>query len=220
VDLSVIKFDSNGLVPAIAQDYENGEVLMLAYMNTEALQKTISTGKAHYYSRSRSKLWLKGETSGHVQLIKEIRYDCDADAILIKVDQKVGACHTGHRSCFYRTIDGEESKDQVFDPDMVYKNGETTPYILNKVFKVIRKRMDDPKEGSYVNSLIKKGEEHVLRKVGEEALEVILASKDGRKDRIIEEAADLVFHLLILLGTNDVEPDDVYSELHKRHRPD
>jgi len=218
VKLDNIKFDKNGLVPAIAQDYENGEVLMLAYMNKEALEKTIETGKAHYYSRSRSKQWLKGETSGHFQIIKKIMYDCDADTILIKVDQKVGACHTGHRSCFYRTIDGEEDGKKVFEPNAVYE--ETSSQIIDKVFGVIEKRMKNPKDGSYVCSLIKKGEEHVLRKVGEEALEVILASKDGKKERIIEEAADLVFHLLILLGTSGVKPKDVYSELYKRQKPE
>ena len=111
----------DGLIPAIAQDYETGEVLMLAYMNDEALAKTRETGKAHYWSRSRKKLWLKGETSGNFQVVKEIRIDCDSDAVLLLVEQKGGACHTGYRSCFYRTVDGEVVGQKIFEPKDVYR---------------------------------------------------------------------------------------------------
>jgi phosphoribosyl-AMP cyclohydrolase len=111
------------LIPAISQDWKTGEVLMLAYMNEEALAKTRQTGKAHYYSRSRKKLWLKGESSGHFQLVKEIRIDCDQDAILLLIEQKGGACHTGYRSCFYRTIDGTIVSEKIFSPEEVYRNG-------------------------------------------------------------------------------------------------
>ncbi len=220
MELSKIKFDDKGLIPAIVQDYKNGEVLMLAYVNREALEKTINTGKCHYYSRSRKKLWLKGETSGHFQVLKDICFDCDADTVLLKVDQKVAACHTGHRTCFYRTLEDTKQGKKIFDPDAVYGEGEGSPYIVDKVFRLIRSRIDKPKEGSYVCSLIKKGEEYVLRKVAEEALEVILASKDGVKSRVVEESADLLFHLLIVLGTNEIAPDDVYLELQKRHKPE
>ena len=121
-----LKFDDNGLIPAVIQDYKNNEVLMVAYMNDEAVKKTIGTKKAHFYSRSRKKLWLKGESSGHIQKVKEIRFDCDADCLLVKVDQVGGACHTGYRSCFYRKLkDGKGnislSGRKIFDPDKVYK---------------------------------------------------------------------------------------------------
>lgn len=122
--LDEITFDSRGLVPAIIQDYKNGEVLMLAYMNRESLQKTLSSGKAHFWSRSRQKLWLKGESSGHIQEVKEILVDCDMDALVFKVDQKVAACHTGYRSCFYRKLEGEDFTvvgEKVFDEGDVYK---------------------------------------------------------------------------------------------------
>ena len=120
-----LKFDKTGLIPAIIQDYKSGEVLMMAYMNRESLRRTISTGKTHFYSRSRKTLWLKGETSGHIQKVKEIRFDCDADCLLIKVEQKGGACHTGYRSCFYRKLDKKGDikivGKKVFEPDEVYK---------------------------------------------------------------------------------------------------
>lgn len=120
-----LKLDKAGLIPAIIQDYKTGEVLMMAYMNGEALKRTLTTGKAHFYSRSRKKLWLKGETSGHIQKVKEIRFDCDADCLLVKVEQKGGACHTGYRSCFYRKLDKKGKVKivgkKVFEPDEVYK---------------------------------------------------------------------------------------------------
>lgn len=124
--ISNLKFDESGLMPAVIQDYKNNEVLMVAFMNGEAIRKTLSTGKAHFYSRSRKKLWLKGETSGHIQKVKEIRFDCDADCILVKVQQIGGACHTGYRSCFYRKLKDKKgnirvSGKKIFNPDKVYK---------------------------------------------------------------------------------------------------
>jgi len=122
--LDEIKFDTRGLVPAIIQDYKNGEILMLAYMNRESLQKTLSSGKTHFWSRSRQKLWLKGESSGHIQEVKEMFVDCDMDAVVFKVDQKVAACHTGYRSCFYRKLEGEDFTvmgEKVFEEGAVYK---------------------------------------------------------------------------------------------------
>lgn len=121
-----LKFDENGLIPAVIQDYKNNEVLMVAFMNGEAIRKTLSTGKAHFYSRSRKKLWLKGETSGHIQKVKEIRFDCDADCILVKVQQIGGACHTGYRSCFYRKLKDKKgnirvSGKKMFNPEKVYR---------------------------------------------------------------------------------------------------
>lgn len=124
--ISILKFDENGLIPAVIQDYKKNEVLMVAYMNDEAVKKTIATGRAHFYSRSRKKLWLKGESSGHIQKVKDIRFDCDADCLLIKVEQIGGACHTGYRSCFYRKLKDRKgnitvSGKKIFDPDKVYK---------------------------------------------------------------------------------------------------
>ncbi|HDM35793.1 MAG TPA: phosphoribosyl-AMP cyclohydrolase [Candidatus Syntrophoarchaeum butanivorans] len=115
-----LKYDDNGLIPVVAQDYRTGEVLMLAYMNEEALKATLSTGIVHYWSRSRRKLWKKGESSGHLQLLKEVLVDCDGDTLLVKVEQRGGACHTGYRSCFYRTINGKITQKRLFDPDEVY----------------------------------------------------------------------------------------------------
>ena len=130
--ISGLKFDGNGLIPAVIQDYKNGEVLMVAYMNDKAVRKTLETMKAHFYSRSRKKLWLKGESSGHIQKVKEIRFDCDADCLLVKVEQIGGACHTGYRSCFYRKLKDKKgntavSGKKMFDPDKVYKNNGLYP---------------------------------------------------------------------------------------------
>jgi len=130
--ISGLKFDGNGLIPAVIQDYKNGEVLMVAYMNDKAVRKTLETMKAHFYSRSRKKLWLKGESSGHIQKVKEIRFDCDADCLLVKVEQIGGACHTGYRSCFYRKLKDRKgntavSGKKMFDPDKVYKNNGLYP---------------------------------------------------------------------------------------------
>ena len=122
--LDSVKFDEQGLVPAIIQDHQNGEILMVAYMNRDSLQKTLATGKTHFWSRSRQKLWLKGESSGHIQQVREVLVDCDMDAIVFKVEQKVAACHTGYRSCFYRTLRGEELAvvgEKVFEEDDIYK---------------------------------------------------------------------------------------------------
>src|SRR5512143_240119 len=160
-DVSALKFDKDGLVPAIVQDYMNGEVLMMAYMNALAVEKTLETGLCHYWSRSRQKLWLKGETSGHTQTVKEVYYDCDADCLLIKVDQKTAACHTGHRSCFFTKVERSGTRDagvQVFDESAVYSGSD----ILDKVYAVILDRMASPKEGSYVNKLLSGGRDRIL----------------------------------------------------------
>jgi phosphoribosyl-ATP pyrophosphohydrolase/phosphoribosyl-AMP cyclohydrolase len=215
-----LKFDTNGLLPVIVQDVTSSEVLMMAYMNKEALQKSIETGMAHYWSRSRGRLWLKGETSGHCQYIKSMSLDCDGDTLLIKVEQKGAACHTGHYSCFYRSIEAgsvTEVPDRVFNPAAVY--GDKSK-VLEKVYGIIIERMKNPKEGSYTNYLFEKGLDKILKKVGEEAAEVIIASKNESKDEIIYETADLLYHLLVLLVDREVSPQDVYAELLRRHKPD
>ena len=214
-DVSALKFDKDGLVPAIVQDYENGEVLMMAYMNRLAVEKTLETGLCHYWSRSRGKLWLKGETSGHTQAVKEAYYDCDADCLLFKVDQKTAACHTGHRSCFFTKIEAEGVRDagqKVFEESSVYSGSD----ILDKVFAVIEERRRSPKEGSYVAKLLSGGQDRILKKVGEEAAEVVIAAKNGSKEELVHETADLWFHTLVALSEAGVAPSEVYTELKKR----
>ena len=202
--LDEIKFDEKGLVPAIVQDFRTGEVLMMAYMNRKAVEKTLSSGKANYFSRSRSKPWLKGETSGHFQHIKGIYYDCDMDTILLKVEQVGAACHTGERSCFFREIKTPFSADIA------------TSSILDRVHSVILERKSNPGERSYVSSLFTKGADTILKKIGEEASELLISGKGGNKDEVIHEMADLWFHTLVLLGHLDISPEQVYCELKRR----
>lgn len=214
--LEQIKFDSKGLVPVIAQDYKTNEVLMMAYMNEEAFIKSMETGKVHYFSRSRNKLWLKGETSGHFQTIKSMNLDCDGDTLLVKVEQIEAACHTGHYSCFYRELnkDGiKEISDKVFDEKSVY--GDKSK-ILKEVYEVIVDRRINPKEGSYTNYLFEKGIDKMLKKVGEEAAEVIIASKNTDNGEVIYEISDLIYHLSVLMVERGINFDDIFDELGKR----
>ncbi len=211
-----LKFDENGLIPAIAQDDKTGEVLMMAYMNKEAVKKSIETGVAHYWSRSRKSLWKKGETSGHYQHIKAIRVDCDGDTILIKVEQIGAACHTGHYSCFFKELgDGkfEVKSKEVFNPELVYNDRSK---ILQELYDVIVDRFKNPKEGSYTNYLFEKGLDKILKKVGEETSEVIIAAKNKSQDEIRYEVADLLYHIFVLLVERKVKLDDIYDELKKR----
>lgn len=211
-----LKFDGNGLIPVIAQDYKTGEVLMLAYMNKEAVQESVESGLAHYWSRSRKKLWKKGETSGHFQHIKSMSIDCDGDALLIKVEQINAACHTGHYSCFYRELEGDKAVSkakEIFDPEVVY--GEKSK-ILQELYEVIVDRLNNPKEGSYTNYLFEKGLDKILKKVGEETAEVIIAAKNKSFEEVRYEVADLFYHLFVLLVERDIKLDDIYDELRKR----
>lgn len=214
--LEQIKFGSKGLVPVIAQDYKTNEVLMMAYMNEEAFIKSMETGKVHYFSRSRNKLWLKGETSGHFQTIKSMNLDCDGDTLLVKVEQIEAACHTGHYSCFYRELnkDGiKETSDKVFDEKSIY--GDKSK-ILKEVYDVIVDRKVNPKEGSYTNYLFEKGIDKMLKKVGEEAAEVIIASKNTDNGEVIYEISDLIYHLSVLMVERGINFDDIFDELGKR----
>ncbi|MDR1558596.1 MAG: bifunctional phosphoribosyl-AMP cyclohydrolase/phosphoribosyl-ATP diphosphatase HisIE [Clostridiales bacterium] len=202
--ISEIKFDKNGLVPVIAQDYDTGEVLMLAYMNLEALGKTLKTAKMHYFSRSRQKLWMKGETSGHVQTLVSLYYDCDVDSLLAVVKQEGEACHTGNKTCFYRVGYG----------------GETYSWDhLKALYSTALERKENPREGSYTNYLFEKGIDKILKKVGEESAEVIIAAKNNSKDEIIYETADLLYHLSVMLADSGVRWEDVYTELAHRRKP-
>ena len=213
-----LRFDANGLIPAIAQDAENGQVLMHAYMNAEAVARTIETGLAHYYSRSRGRLWRKGEESGHVQRVRSIRYDCDEDTLLLAVEQAVAACHTGHRSCFYRELPGAdrpsgEVSEPRFDPAAVYSGLG----ILAEIYAVIQdRRARPPSEGSYVVSLLSKGPDQALKKIAEEAAEVLLAAKEENREQLIYEMADLWFHSLIVLAQSEIRPEEIAQELGRR----
>jgi phosphoribosyl-ATP pyrophosphohydrolase/phosphoribosyl-AMP cyclohydrolase len=211
-----LRFDANGLIPAVAQDAETGQVLMLAYMNREALARTQATGLAHYYSRSRQRLWKKGEESGHVQRVREIRYDCDGDALLLAVEQTDAACHTGNRSCFYRPLAAETPEGPA--PATAGRAGSATAdlRLLDEVYQVILERKAQVPEGSYVASLFRKGEGQILKKVLEEATEVLLASRDADRGQIIYEMADLWFHALVLLAQHGIRPAEIAGELARR----
>lgn len=211
-----IKFDEHGLIPAIIQDEKSGQVLMMAYMNKESLEKTMATGHTCFFSRSRQELWMKGETSGHIQKVKQILYDCDADTLLIKVEQTGAACHTGHYSCFYRDAEGNETQPVVFNPEHVYDAAQTGPGILYELYDVIKSRQQEMPEGHYTTYLFDKGIDKILKKVGEETAEVIIASKNRVKGEVVYEVSDLFYHLLVLLVEQGVELGDIFDELKSR----
>ena len=211
--LKKIAFGSDGLIPAIIQDVGSGEVLMLAYMNREALAKTLETGKSHFWSRSRNALWRKGETSGNEQTVKQIRLDCDGDVLLLKVDQKGVACHTGERSCFYRKLQGDQLAEAPTG-NPLWEERRTT--ILQTVHDVIMDRKRNPQEGSYTCKLFSAGQEKILKKVSEEASEVLIASMEDDKEQVVYEVADLFYHVLVLLGFHDIPLTAIYDELQRR----
>ncbi len=208
MDLEQIKFNESGLVPVIVQDMRSGQVLMLAYANKDAIQKTIDSGKSHFWSRSREKLWMKGEESGNVQDIKEVYYDCDMDTMLYLVEQTGVACHTGERTCFYRSLDGNKEA-----PSFESSNSSKT---LDEVYEVILDRKLNPKDGSYVSGLFEKGLDKILKKIGEEAGETIIGAKNEDKKEVIYETADLWFHSMIVLSYFGITPNDIYEELGRR----
>jgi len=197
-----IKFDDKGLVPCVTQDVKTNAVLMVAYMNAESLKLTLESGYMTYYSRSRQELWKKGETSGNTQKLKNLKLDCDGDTLLAIVEQKGVACHTGNYSCFFEDLSGEK-----------YVGGYQ---VIDELFSVIENRKKNPKEGSYTNYLFEKGIDKILKKVGEEASEVIIAAKNWSVDEIKYESADLLYHLFVLLSDRGMSPADVMQELHDR----
>ena len=204
IPVEQIRYNEQGLVPAIVQDHLDGTVLMMAWMNQESLQKTLETGETWFWSRSRSEFWHKGATSGHLQIVKSIRYDCDSDALLVTVEQMGDiACHTGERSCFHQ-VDGTV---QAPPADM-----------LSQVFQVICDRRDHPNPDSYTCKLLAGGDNKILKKVGEEAAEVVMACKDDDKDAIAGEVADLFYHTLVALAHHQVDIRDVYRKLQERRR--
>lgn len=206
-----LNFDEKGLIPVVAQDAVTGDVLMLAYMNEESLSKTLETGFVHYWSRSRRSLWKKGESSGNTQEVQNIYYDCDKDALLIKVKQKGNACHTGNRTCFFRKIDGILKKDVNIAAKADY-------VILYELYKIIEKRRDSPKEGSYTNYLFDQGIDKILKKVGEEAAEVIIGAKNSSKEELIYEICDLLYHLIVLSVHQNIKLEDLFAELKSRRK--
>ncbi len=211
-----LKFDDRGLIPAVIQDARTEQVLMLAYMNRESLEKTVETGYTWFYSRSRQCLWMKGETSGNVQRVKNIAYDCDADALLITVEQEGAACHTGHYSCFYRDWSGTVVSPQLFDPEELYPRRPGTRAILFELYDVIRARKELRPEGSYTSYLFNEGLDKILKKVGEESTEVVIASKNDSEEQLVYELADLLYHVLVLMVYHGIELKDVFAELRSR----
>ncbi len=201
---SDFKQDANGLIPVIVQDYRTGEVLMLAYMNEEAYNKTVVGGRMTYYSRSRNTLWLKGETSGHYQYVKELVIDCDKDTILAKVLQIGPACHTGRQSCFHTELVKKE-----------YKNPDTLR-VFNTVYDIITDRKAHPKEGSYTNYLFDKGIDKILKKCGEEATEITIAAKNPGAEELRYEIADYLYHLMVLMAECGLDWEDITTELAHR----
>ena len=210
-----ISFDENGLIPAIIQDANSGAVLMLAWMNRESLERTLESGYTCFYSRSRQQLWTKGESSGHVQKVKDIRYDCDEDALLILVEQTGAACHTGHYSCFYRDQAGQELEMPRLNPEAAYA-APVGPGILYELMAVIKERKEKRPEGSYTSYLFEQGIDKILKKVGEESAEVIIATKNHNQAEIRYETADLLYHLMVLLAQEGVELDEIFTELKSR----
>ncbi len=203
IPLDQIRYDDRGLVPAIVQDYLDGTVLMMAWMNRESLEKTLDTEETWFWSRSRTQLWHKGATSGHVQKVRSLRYDCDSDALLIGVEQVGVACHTGERSCFH------QMNEKVVPPP-----ADT----LSQLFDVISDRRDNPTESSYTCQLFAAGDNKILKKLGEETAEVVMACKDDEPDAIAGEVADLFYHTLVALAYHNVDIKAVYRKLQERRQ--
>ena len=196
---------ANGFVPVVVQDASNGKVLMQAFMNEEALLLTLTSGRMHFWSRSRGRIWLKGEESGHHSLLQNAFLDCDNDAVLFKVQQIGAVCHTGQETCFNKPIVPEQ--ESVVDAK-----------IVERIFEVIVDRIRNPSKESYVSSLTAKGEDAVLQKIGEEAYELVLAAKGNRSEEITHEATDVLFHILVLFAQKGFKLQGIFDELERRHR--
>lgn len=201
---SDFKLNSDGMIPVIVQDYLTDEVLMLAYMNEEAFEKTIATGKMTYYSRSRDELWVKGLTSGHFQYVKSLKMDCDLDTMLAKVSQVGAACHTGNRTCFFQNVVEKEGA------------GANPLKVFEEVYNTIADRKENPKEGSYTNYLFDKGIDKILKKVGEEATEIVIAAKNPDPEEIKYEVSDFLYHVMVLMVERGVSWSDITKELANR----
>ncbi len=199
---SKLKFDEKGLIPAIVQDYASHEVLTLAYMNRESLKISLAEGTTCFFSRSRQKLWRKGETSGNTQKIVAMRADCDGDALVVEVKKAGPACHTGAESCFFEEL---------------YESNDVKPFSMNDLMQLIEGRKNDPKDGSYTTYLFQKGRDKILKKVGEESTEVIIAGAKGDKEETLYELGDLAYHAMVLMTDMGITLEEVLRELAKRH---
>lgn len=204
LDFSEMKLNADGLIPVVVQDYKTNEVLMVAYMNQESFEHTVKSGRMTYYSRSRKKLWVKGETSGHYQYVKSLYVDCDKDTILAKVEQIGAACHTGNRTCFYQQIVGKDY------------DAKNPLQVFESVYATIMDRKENPKEGSYTNYLFEKGIDKILKKVGEEATEIVIAAKNSNPEEIKYEISDFLYHVMVLMAEKGVTWDDITAELADR----
>ena len=205
VPFSKFKTNSDGLIPVVTQDYKTGKVLMLAYMNEESYNETIRSGRMTYYSRSRQCLWKKGDTSGHYQFVKSLDIDCDKDTILAKVKQIGAACHTGNESCFFTNLVKKDYDDV---------NPAT---ILQEIMATVSDRKAHPKEGSYTNYLFDKGIDKILKKVGEEATEIVIAAKNPDPEELKYEIADFLYHMIVLMVEKGLTWEEISGELAKRH---
>ncbi len=205
-DASRLQFDEQGLLPAVVQDWRDGTVLMLGYMNREAIERTLATGRVHFWSRSRSRLWEKGETSGNRLLLKDLFLDCDGDALLVKAEPVGPTCHTGERACFFTRL-GQDATPEAG------KTADAFGGILERIAAIIAERRRSSSPDSYVARLFAGGEDRILKKVVEEAGEVVLAAKSGKREDIVYEAADLLFHTLLVLGYHGITLEAVYQEL-------
>lgn len=205
IDFNQIKFNQEGLIPVVTQHVETKEVLMLAYMNQESLQKTIDEKVAYYFSRSRQSLWKKGETSGHYQYVKSITYDCDGDSLLMQVEQEGVACHENVMSCFHNPI----------IEDVSYTQSDS---VIESIYATIKERKESPIAGSYTNYLFDKGIDKILKKVGEETAEIIIAAKNPGKDELIYEISDFAYHILVLMVEKGIKISDIKNELKGRQK--
>ena len=221
-----LRFNEEGLIPAVVQDAVSGEVLMLAYMNREALARTLASGQMWFFSRSRQELWHKGATSGHYQQVVAASYDCDADALLFKVQQKGAACHEGKFSCFHhhlplsapeqRTAAEKETGDGHSSPAGALDKKLELGSILTELYQLIKGRQAERPEGSYTSYLFDRGQDKILKKVGEEATETVIASKNNSQEELLYEMADLYYHTLVLLTYHNLEPAQLAAELARR----
>lgn len=212
-DLEKIKF-SNGLIPAVVQDARTKEVLMVAYMNRESLEKSLESGETHFWSRSRKKLWRKGESSGHIQKIKAIFVDCDEDTLLVEVEQTGVACHTGRPSCFFQELTPAGAAAAL--PAEAEPLADSKRAVFELLYRTILERKGRPSAESYTSSLFQGGIDRILKKVGEEAGEFIISAKNGGREEIVHETADLFYHLLVTLGHYDIPLAEIEAELQRR----
>lgn len=202
MNIDELKFDEKGLIPAVVQDYFSKQVLTVAYMNRQSLEISMKEGRTCFFSRSRQQLWRKGETSGNTQEIVTIKADCDADALVVEVIKKGPACHTGAESCFFIPV---------------YQSEEHQDFSMEALYQLLEGRKTSPKEGSYTTYLFQKGIDKILKKVGEECTEVIVAGKGGSKEETVFEIADLAYHVMVLMVEMGIQPKDIFAQLESRH---